>query len=119
MSEPLHSESASQYVGRRAPVNTMKNNKSSIRAFERFIVGPTIYGEFETEPHLQSVIPNSDELRGDEEVRKLKRKLFDNVPQNQPLQLMFESKFGMILSSLLLITARKEEKLHIFLQKQW
>ena len=87
MSEPSYSEFASQYLGKRVPSNTKKNNKSSMRAFARFIVGPTIHGDFETEPHIRSVILNSDKLRGDEEVNKLKRKLFNNVPPSQAVSI--------------------------------
>ena len=81
--EPSYSESASLYLGKRVPANTKKNNKRSIRAFARFIVGPKVSGDFETEPQLHSLILISNKLRADEAVNKLNRKLFNNVPPNQ------------------------------------
>ena len=50
-------------------------------------MGPRISGDFENEHHLHSVILNSKKLRGDEEVNKLKRKLFNNVPPNQAVSI--------------------------------
>ena len=52
LSEPSYLEYASQYLGKRVPANA-KKNKSSKRAFVRYILGTTISEDFENEPHLR------------------------------------------------------------------
>ncbi len=80
----VHSSAASQYLGKRTPVNTIRNNATGIRAFARFVSGTTLPGSFTAEPHLRSAYLDDKIRRSELEVKRLKELLFDGCTPGEP-----------------------------------